>query len=115
MLNEMLREANDVFSYEENIGLAYEVHRFSLLEEVNKEMHKLDNIHALIGNNPLSMMENNHKNHIEFMNSIIKYKQKELFIHTLPWVYKAYGSNGFDYDYFKFELREWIEANQNTC
>tara|TARA_Y100001933_G_C18896023_1_gene520432 strand:- start:131 stop:1084 length:954 start_codon:yes stop_codon:yes gene_type:complete len=47
---------------------------------------------------------------MEFMSSVLKYKQNDLLVKTLPWVYKTYMAKGFKEDFFKIELENWIQA-----
>lgn len=110
MLEKMMSEAEQIFDYDSKLSSYYIKHVDQMLDDVNKYMTNLDNIFDLLGGNPLDLMMNNHHNHVQFMSNIIKYRQKEVFVHTLPWVYKAYNSKGVKYDYFIEELNAWIRA-----
>lgn len=110
MLSNLLKEAGFIFDYPEEVSVEYIKHSKSMLEYVNNLMIEDSNISDLIGNNPISLINNNHENHIQFMKNVIKYKQKELFVYTLPWVYRAYYSRGVKFAYFELELNSWINA-----
>jgi methanogenic corrinoid protein MtbC1 len=86
-----------------------------MVDFVSKKMFEHNELERLLNGNPISLIENNHKNHIQFMSNVIRYKQADLFVHTLPWVYKAYSSKGVNFDYFKLELIYWIEAINTYC
>lgn len=110
MLENMLRDAEEAFRYDIAISKYYIDHADIMLDEVNHQMKEKPNILELLGGNSLELMFNNHENHVQFMMNVIKYRQKEVFVHTLPWVYKAYSSKGVSYDYFIVELNSWIDA-----
>ncbi len=67
-------------------------------------------INKLIGYNPLQMMFDNHSHHASFMATVFIIGNYELLAKTVPWVYRAYSSHNFSYDYFPLELKTWIEA-----
>jgi methanogenic corrinoid protein MtbC1 len=46
------------------------------------------------------------------MANVFRFNNLELLKHTVPWVYRAYHSRGFSYDYFRVELAAWIEVVQ---
>jgi methanogenic corrinoid protein MtbC1 len=82
-----------------------------LLDRINSEIYKIDNFPELIGgsgNNQI-MLEN-HRNHISFMNIVLRLKDSVLLEKTLPWVYRTYTNQGFTLDYFVTELKLWKEA-----
>ncbi len=81
-----------------------------LIDYVNNQMGKRNDIVDLIGNTPLALMMDNHRNHINFISGILIFKDIEVLMSTLPWVYKTYRSKGYQYDYFYYELCEWKNA-----
>lgn len=98
------------FSVSEKAAEEYYNNREKLLELVNREIIKRNDIKELIGNNPFLMMFDNHKNHVEFMANVFKFSLFNLLMKIVPWVYKAYYSHGFSYDYFPVELKLWKKA-----
>ncbi len=108
--NEMISESKPFFEYSEATVIAYEKYALSMLEEVNETLERHAGILEMIGGNSVDMLENNHQNHVDFMTSVFKYKQNELLVKTLPWVYKAYASKGFQLRYFEVELETWIKV-----
>jgi methanogenic corrinoid protein MtbC1 len=56
------------------------------------------------------MMYNNHRHHARFMANVFRFNSFRLLALTVPWVYRAYRSRGFSYDYFPAELTAWIGA-----
>lgn len=78
-----------------------------LLEQVNSQLEANPKIRALIGNNPIELMRDNHRNHAKFMATVFHLNSHELLVRTIPWVYRAYHARGFAFDYFPVELVAW--------
>lgn len=112
MIEKMLKEAQVVFSYNDLTSTQYTSHGLQMLDDVNTAFRSQPELLRLIGNNPTSLMESNHMNHLSFMSTIIKYRQSDVLINTLPWVYKTYAAKGVHYDYFVEELNQWKLAIQ---
>ena len=78
-----------------------------MIEHVNRDLGGRSDIQKLIGHNPVQMMEMNHLHHAQFMLTVFRLNAYDLLARTIPWVYRAYHSRGFSYDYFPVELRSW--------
>ena len=85
-----------------------------MIVHVNQELSLRPDIQNLIGRNPLQMMETNHLHHAQFMLTVFRLKSFELLVRTIPWVYRAYHSRGFSFDYFPIELKSWKRAIQEN-
>jgi len=109
-LKDLIKAAEEVFDFDDNAVIAYKMCSSKLLSTVNRELESREDILKLIGGNSVDMLEDNHQNHIDFMQSVFTYRQHELLVKTLPWVYKAYTSKGFLLDYFQVELTSWVQA-----
>jgi methanogenic corrinoid protein MtbC1 len=90
--------------------MAYKQNLAALVERVNKIMSSRADLKLLIGENPIQVMFENHKNHGIFMSNILSLHQYELLAHTVPWVYRSYHSRGFSYAYFPAHLQAWRDA-----
>lgn len=90
----------------------YRNSRDALLDTVNSLMTALPEITGLIGGNPMSMMRDNHSNHLDFMSTVFEFNSFELLVKTVPWVYHSYVAHGFSFDYFPLELKAWKTAVQ---
>ncbi|MFW5790781.1 MAG: cobalamin B12-binding domain-containing protein [Bacillota bacterium] len=99
-LPEISNKAAD--QYKENLNL--------MINKVNDLLNSRDDINQLISYNSLSMMHDNHENNGKFMSNIFRINDYQLFKTTLPWSYRAYHNKGFNYDYFKAEVKAWIQA-----
>ena len=91
---------------------AYKDHLAALVDRVNNNMSARADVRLLIGENPLSVMFANHKNHALFMSNVFALHQYELLAQIVPWVYRAYHSQGFSYTYFPAHLQAWRTALQ---
>ncbi len=81
-----------------------------MIEHVNRELGGRHDINELIGHNPFQMMDMNHQHHAQFMLTVFRLNAFDLLVRTIPWVYRAYHSRGFSYDYFHIELLAWEKA-----
>ncbi len=81
---------------------------------VDDQLSNTPGILDLIGGNSLQMMSDNHRHHGDFMATIFTLGSYQLLAQTLPWVYRAYHSRRFSYDYFPLELRCWIAAVEKS-
>ncbi len=88
----------------------YSENKQELLDAINKTTHGIAEITTLIGRNPLQMMYDNHRNHIELMANVMLFGEYTLLAEHLPWVYRAYHSQGFSFDYFPVQFQAWISA-----
>ena len=78
-----------------------------LIEMVNNDLKKRDDLEELIGNNSVQVMVDNHENHARFMANVFKLNNYEMLLDTIVWVYRTYRRHGFSYDYFPVELKAW--------
>jgi methanogenic corrinoid protein MtbC1 len=88
----------------------YREQEAELVVRVDAAMEERPDIGTLIGDNPLGVMRDNHRNHHRFMLNVFELGRYELLARTLPWVYRAYGSRGFSAEYFPAVIDAWMEA-----
>ncbi|MBV5341991.1 MAG: cobalamin-dependent protein [Deltaproteobacteria bacterium] len=81
-----------------------------MIDHVNRQLGGRPDVMELIGHNPLQMMVMNHQHHAQFMLTVFRLNAFDLLVRTIPWVYRAYHSRGFSYDYFPIELLSWKQA-----
>lgn len=103
----LMKESSQLPAIPEASVNAYTQSLALLVEKVNKIMSSRTDIRMLIGDNPLQLMFENHKNHAVFMNNIFSLQQYTLLAQTVPWAYRTYHSRGFSYSYFPAHLRAW--------
>lgn len=67
---------------------------------LNELMLKRDDLTKLIGIDGQTMMQDNHRNHVRFMESIFLAYDPEVLVDTVLWVFRAYRSHGFNLAYW---------------
>jgi methanogenic corrinoid protein MtbC1 len=93
---------SSAINYKENLEL--------MTKKVDKIMEEKVLKENLIGDNPLSVMFNNHENHGKFMANVFLLNDYELLKNTLNWVFSSYIARGFSVNYFKEVLKTWIQV-----
>jgi methanogenic corrinoid protein MtbC1 len=89
---------------------AYQQERAVMAGMVDRRLEMRPDIDALIGGNTRRMMFDNHRNHAEFISTVLVFGQYRLLPMTLPWVYRAYLGQGFQPDYFVSALQAWKDT-----
>lgn len=82
----------------------------TIAAEVTHHMQKRADIKALVGENNIPMMVDNHHNHVRFMHSIFTEFDPEVLVDTILWVFHAYQAHGFQSIYWAAQLNTWIEV-----
>lgn len=91
----------------------YESKQSELTGEVDRVMASRSDIHRILGNNPLQVMYDNHRYHAMTMSNFFKMNRYTLLARIIVWVYRAYRSRGFEYEYFYHANQAWQNAIQN--
>jgi hypothetical protein len=79
-----------------------------LISRINTVMEQRADIESLVGLHNLSMMNDNHANHVRFMASIFKNYNPEVLVETILWVFRAYRSHKFTTNYWAAQINAWI-------
>jgi hypothetical protein len=79
-----------------------------LIARMNTLILERADIGGLVGANNISMMKDNHANHIRFIASILKNHNPDVLVDTVLWVFRAYRSHGFTTNYWAAQLNTWI-------
>ena len=79
-----------------------------LIAKMNVLMMERTDIENLVGKNNISMMKDNHANHVRFIASILKNHNPDVLLDTVLWVFRAYRSHGFTTNYWAAQLNTWI-------
>ncbi len=90
-------------------AIEYERNIPNMIEEINDRMIKLNDEFALIGENPISVMFDNHENHAKFIANVLKLNDFEMLERTLTWAVESYSARGFKPEYFLFLLNNLID------
>ena len=79
-----------------------------LATKMNDIMLKRDDILELIGSGKnITMMKDNHNNHLRFVASILQTPDSETLVDTTLWVFRSYMSRGFSTKYWNVQLETW--------
>lgn len=79
-----------------------------MISRMNDIFLSRTDLSALIGDNNIDMMKDNHANHARFIASILKHHDPEVLVETILWVFRAYRSHGFSSNYWAAQLNSWI-------
>lgn len=88
----------------------YSSKRGQLVAEIDKIMLSRPDLVNLIGNDNQAMMQDNHQNHAQFMESMFTSFQPEVLVETVIWVFKAYRSHQFHSTYWSAQLNTWQQV-----
>ncbi|MBF0211077.1 MAG: cobalamin-dependent protein [Desulfamplus sp.] len=110
LMNDLIKDAASLPPISLKTATEYHNNIYNITTYVNSILTTTPNIYDIIGNNPLGIMYDNHKHHAAFMSTVFSISNYELLARTAPWVYRAYYSHGFDFDYFLIELNSWKDA-----
>lgn len=114
-LSELIQEAVALPRVPQSSISAYQASISEITEQVNECLTKNESIRDLIGQNPLQVMYDNHRNHAALMTTIFALGLNDLLAKTIPWVYRAYSAHHFSADYFPLAIKTWMEAIGRNC
>jgi methanogenic corrinoid protein MtbC1 len=105
---DILKMAEEIKAVSPAAALDYDTHKESIIDEVNRLITADPSVKGLIGQNPLSVMYDNHANHAIFMSNVFLLNDYQLMIRVITWVYRSYTARGFSVEYFPATLKTWI-------
>lgn len=83
------------------------------LSELNETMLSRPDLVLLIGENNETMMLDNHRNLLRFMNSMFIDYNPEILVETVLWVFRVYSNHGFNFAYWPTMLNEVLDILRN--
>ncbi len=105
----LLKEAKRLKAVSKKASEEYQSKADELVSKMNELMQNRPDIEELVGAKNLSMMKDNHSNHIRFISSIIQNYNAEVMVDTVLWVFNAYQNHGFKSNYWAAQLNTWME------
>lgn len=81
----------------------------SLASELNVRMTSREDLEKLVGKNNTKMMQDNSRNMVRFMGSLMSNYNHITFVETCLWVFKAYRSHGFQTTYWPAHIDTFME------
>jgi hypothetical protein len=106
---ELLQTARRLVQPPAEVAREYASKRESLAAEMNRLMLARPDVERLAGPGNLAMMEDNHRNHARFLESVFLSFSPEVLVETVLWVYRAYRAHGFGLAYWPAQLSTWID------
>jgi len=107
--NKLLDTAKELKQVEKFVFDEYQYKAGQIVSQVNKKMLQRPDIRALVGENNLVMLKDNHANHVRFIASILKNYNPDVLVDTVLWVFRAYRTHGFQLNYWPALLNLFIE------
>ncbi|MCX7019991.1 MAG: hypothetical protein WCK47_14645 [bacterium] len=83
---------------------AFEAGQEAMAAELNRRMLARPDLDRLIGSDNRAMMENNSRNFMRFMASLLQGYEPTVLVETALWVFRAYRSHGFHTSYWPANL-----------
>lgn len=109
-MEELIKEAKERLIVSPEAAENYKEKRYLMLDFVNQELSKRPDITKVIGGNPLHIMYDNNRNHINFMINVFKFSLFEMLVKIVPYMYRVCHNHDFSYDYFPIAFETWKEA-----
>ena len=105
----LIKSAGELRSVSKAAANEYILKSDTLIAEINNRMSNRPDLLPLIGESNLTMMKDNHANHVRFIGSILKNRNDEILVETILWVFRAYRNHGFSLGYWAAQLSTWID------
>ncbi len=90
----------------------YSEKRNHLVAQINQIMMARKDLKQLVGEGNEQMMEDNHSNHVQFMETVFQSYNPEVLVEMVLWVFRAYRSHGFQLTYWAAQLNAWTQILQ---
>ncbi|MFZ1730153.1 MAG: hypothetical protein WBQ23_14595 [Bacteroidota bacterium] len=107
--DDLLTEASELQQLSPSALDEFSAKREELVAKFNAQFSTRSDLNHLIGEGNQAMMEDNHRNHARFLESIFGQHSGEVLVDTILWVFRAYRSHGFNLTYWPAQLDSWIE------
>lgn len=107
--DDLIRTATKIVQVEEKLAAEYSEKREALVENMNQRMGSRPDLIAMVGENNIEMMKDNHANHARFLESIFHENNPKVLVDTVLWVFRAYRSRNFSSTYWAAQLNTWVE------
>jgi len=111
---ELIKTAEQIHNADQIAIDEYNEKTETILACLNSQMIDLPDLDKIIGPNNITMMKNNHQNHLDFILSIMKNFDATVLVETIIWVFRAYQNHGFSPEYWNYQLKAWKEVIQNN-
>ena len=107
---ELVASAGGFESVEEEVASEYAEKKDLLAALMHQRLLERPDINALLGQENLQVMRDNHANHALFMASLLRHYDPEVLVNSVLWVFRAYRARGFHPNYWTAQLNAWIAS-----
>ena len=108
--NILIKSADKIARVSEDSIKEYVDKMEMMAAKMNEVMIKREDILELIGGKKnITMMKDNHNNHLRFVASILQTPNSETLVDTVLWVFRTYMSRGFSSNYWVAQLNTWVQ------
>lgn len=108
-VDDLVNEAGTLRQPSEQALREFAEKRERLVALFNERFSARPDLFDLIGERNKLMMEDNHRNHARFMESIFRHHSPKVLTETILWVFRAYRAHGFRLAYWPAQLDSWVE------
>lgn len=107
LLDRLQEEAAALFPVSQRDAGAFSRRRETLVGRMNQSVQGGGRLPGLEKEGSRQEMEENHRNHARFMDTVFTLGDPGMLVRTIPWVYRTYVAHGLDPEYFPAVLEEW--------
>jgi hypothetical protein len=106
---ELIRSAEQLKQPSAETAAEYQRKAELLSIRLNSLMSTNPDLDKIIGPGNLAMMQDNHRNHAQFIASLLTAYNPQVLVETVLWVFRAYRSHGFQTSYWPIQLKTWVD------
>lgn len=110
MVEAILKSTQTIRSVSGPAAIEYEKKQDVLRQYIDQRLLVHEQLRQILGSNPVQLLLDNHKYHARFMSNVFQLNSYVLLVRIVVWVYRSYHRQGIAYDYFPWELKQWMEA-----
>lgn len=110
--SELIGSASGIHVPSTEAAAEFRSKRELISSKVSQMLAGRPDLERLIGPGNQAMMEDNHRNHGRFMESLFHRFSGETLVETVLWVFRAYRAHGFHLSYWPAQLDAWVAVLQ---
>ena len=84
-----------------------------ILTQINARSISRQDILEMAGNN-FQLLQDNHANHLKFMESTFMHYNPKVFVESILWVFKTYRSRNFNPKYWSTIMNSWLNVHKQN-
>lgn len=90
----------------------YDANRGAMVAAVDRMLLARPDLDDLIGPGNRALMQDNHRNHAEFMGALLHRCDPRVLTDSVLWVFRTYRAHGFRPAYWPVELAAWVTVGE---